>query len=109
MAWNVEYSDEFGDWWGELTAEEQEDVAASVGLLERRGPNLGYPFSSDVKGARTKHMRELRVQHQGRPYRVLTPSIRGGTRSSYWVEIRPGMIAGTSSTSRLRTGYTSNI
>jgi len=46
-------------------------VAASVDLLELFGPGLRYPHSSDIKGARHGNLRELRVQHSGRPYRVL--------------------------------------
>jgi hypothetical protein len=71
MAWEVEYTDELGTWWETLTEQEQVDVAAAVGLLEVTGPNLGYPYSSAVRGSKHGHMRELRVQHQGRPYRVL--------------------------------------
>lgn len=66
----VEYTDELGVWWHALTEAEQESVAYSVGLLEARGPMLGHPHSSGVAGSRHSHMRELRVQHQGRPYRV---------------------------------------
>ena len=40
-------------------------------LLEERGPDLPFPYSSGVKGSRHSHMRELRVQHRGMPYRVL--------------------------------------
>ena len=40
-------------------------------LLEERGPNLPFPFSSKVKGSKHPATRELRIQHQGRPYRVL--------------------------------------
>jgi hypothetical protein len=32
---------------------------------------LGYPFSSGIQESKHSHMRELRVQHAGRPYRVL--------------------------------------
>lgn len=71
MAWEVEYTDEFGTWWDTLTETEQIDVAAVVGLLEAQGPTLGYPYSSAVHGSKHGHMRELRIQHQGRPYRVL--------------------------------------
>lgn len=71
MAWDVEYTDEFGHWWAELTAGEQESVAAYVELLEARGPALPYPYSSSVVASRHRHLRELRVQHRGRPYRVL--------------------------------------
>jgi len=71
MTWNVEYTDEFGRWWDGLTEGEQEDVAATVSLLEARGPQLPYPYSSDVRMSRHGHMRELRIQHAGRPMRVL--------------------------------------
>jgi hypothetical protein len=70
MEWDVEYTDEFGEWWEGLDGDEQESVAASVGLLEARGPQLGFPHSSSVASSRHGHMRELRIQHQGRPYRV---------------------------------------
>lgn len=40
-------------------------------LLERMGPHLPFPHSSGVEGSKHGHMRELRIQHQGRPYRVL--------------------------------------
>lgn len=43
----------------------------AVLLLEDRGPKLPYPFSSKVGSSRHPAMRELRIQHQGRPYRVL--------------------------------------
>lgn len=66
----VEYSRDFGEWWYRLTEAEQESVAYTVGLLEARGPALGHPHSTAVVGSRHSHMRELRVQHQGRPYRI---------------------------------------
>jgi hypothetical protein len=46
-------------------------VAASVELLERLGPDLPFPRSSGIKGSKYGHIRELRVQHRGRPMRVL--------------------------------------
>ena len=69
--WEVEYTDEFGDWWNGLTEAEQESVDASVHLLEERGPRLGHPHSSGIARSKHPHMRELRIQHRGRPYRVL--------------------------------------
>ena len=71
MEWEVEYTEEFEEWWDGLNEAEQEDVAAYVMLLEKKGPTLPFPYSSDIRGARHSHMRELRVQHKGRPYRVL--------------------------------------
>ena len=69
--WEVEYTDEFGGWWNGLTQAEQELVDASVRLLEARGPQLGHPHNSGISRSTHPHLRELRVQHQGRPYRVL--------------------------------------
>ncbi|MCL4854999.1 MAG: type II toxin-antitoxin system RelE/ParE family toxin [Bryobacteraceae bacterium] len=71
VPWDVEFSDEFENWWNTLTISEQEDVAAYVGMLEEAGPGLRYPYCSGVAYSRHARMRELRVQHQGRPYRVL--------------------------------------
>lgn len=71
MAWEIEYTDSFGDWWSGLSESEQVSVAASVQLLEERGPNLGFPHSSGINGSKHGHMRELRTQHAGKPFRTL--------------------------------------
>lgn len=71
MSWDVEYTDEFGDWWEGLTEDEQISLDASVPLLETLGPTLKYPHSSGIHGSKHGHMRELRTQHDGRPYRTL--------------------------------------
>ena len=71
MAWEIEFTDEFGAWWDGLDEGEQVDVRAVVNLLRERGVRLSFPHSSDVKGSRHGQMRELRVQHQGQPYRIL--------------------------------------
>ena len=71
MAYDIEYTDEFGEWWEALSEGEQEDVASVVGLLEAKGPQLPFPHSSGIKGSKRGHMRELRIQHRGNPYRVL--------------------------------------
>jgi len=71
MEWDVEYTDEFGEWWSSLSEAEQEDVAAVVELLEQKGPQLPFPHSSGISNSKHSHMRELRIQHAGRPYRTL--------------------------------------
>jgi hypothetical protein len=70
MAWEVEYTNEFGSWWQTLSDGQQNDVAAVVSLLAQRGPNLPFPFSSSVNGSKHSHLRELRVQSSGRPLRI---------------------------------------
>lgn len=71
MTWDVEYTDEFGSWWETLDEGTQVAIDTVVRLLESKGPQLRFPYSSDVRGSRFGQMRELRVQHKGQPYRVL--------------------------------------
>jgi len=71
VAWEVEFIDEFEEWWHTLTETEQGKVDARVNLLMERGPNLGFPFSSQVKSSRFPEMRELRAQAGGDPLRML--------------------------------------
>jgi hypothetical protein len=40
MEWEVEFTDEFGAWWEGLGEAEQEDINASVILLQQLGPIL---------------------------------------------------------------------
>ncbi len=67
---SVEFTNEFNDWWGTLSENQQEDVAAVVELLMQFGPSLPYPYSSGIKGSRHSHMRELRIQSGGNPIRI---------------------------------------
>jgi hypothetical protein len=71
MAWDVEFTDEFELWWNSLTADEQDSVAFGVGLLQAKGPTLARPYADTVYQSAYVNMKELRVQHEGRPYRVL--------------------------------------
>lgn len=71
MAYEVEVTDEWLAWFDDLSAEDQEEVAATVGLLEIRGPHLPFPYSSAIRSSRHPHMRELRTQVRGRPIRTL--------------------------------------
>ena len=69
--WEIEYTNEFEDWWNKLNDVEQEDVDSYVGLLTKEGPNLPFPYSSKITNSKHGHMRELRIQHKGQPHRVL--------------------------------------
>lgn len=68
--WNVNYTDEFGEWWQSLQVPVQERLYKVVSLLEIHGPNLNFPYSSDIRGSSIA-LRELRAQCEGHPYRVL--------------------------------------
>lgn len=71
MEYEVEYTDEFGEWWMTLDEGLQISIDAKVRLLEARGPSLPFPHTSGIKNSRHSHMRELRIQHKSYPYRVL--------------------------------------
>jgi hypothetical protein len=75
--WLVEYSDEFGEWWSSLDEEDQEDVSAVVGELEKQGPTLPYPFSSDVRGSKHGHMRNSGFRVRANRLESFTPLIPG--------------------------------
>ena len=95
MPWEVEYTDQFGDWWQEIAERDQDAVTARVELLMEYGPNLPYPYSSDIRGSRHGVMRELRAQSAGRPLRVLYAF---DPRSSSSAATRPATTASTRST-----------
>ena len=70
MPWGVEYTNEFGQWWQELSEGQQNALPARVELQMEHGPNLPYPYSSNIRGSRHGVMRELRAQSGGRPLRI---------------------------------------
>lgn len=61
MAWEVEVTDEFDDWYSGLSTEEQDEMIARVELLETGGPGLGRPVVDQLHQSRHSHMKELRV------------------------------------------------
>lgn len=72
MSYEIEFTEEFRLWYEEtLSVGEQKSVARVVEMLERSGTALPHPYSSGIKRSKYSHMRELRIQHEGRPYRVL--------------------------------------
>lgn len=80
MSWDIEYTDEFGEWWSSLSEDEQVSLDASVRLLEERGPTLGFPHSSGINGSKHGHMRELRTQTMAGHCARCTRSILGAVQ-----------------------------
>lgn len=92
MAWDVEYTDEFGAWWDTLTTSQQETITAAVETLERDGPGLGRPVVDTVAGSRHANMKELRprpghlrVLFAFDPRRTAILLI-GGDKTGHWRE-----------------------
>lgn len=60
MAWAVEFTDQFGDWFAGLDTAERRIVVAAVTILEDQGPGLGRPLVDTIKSSRHPNMKELR-------------------------------------------------
>ncbi len=69
--WDINATNRFTAWYLGLPESEAEDVTAVIEVLSLHGPQLPFPYSSGIGGSRHSHMRELRIQHRGRPLRVL--------------------------------------
>jgi len=65
--WTIYLTHEFECWLATQPQPLQEDVLAALGLLKIKGPHLGRPYADTLKGSRHAGMKELRIQHAGRP------------------------------------------
>jgi hypothetical protein len=68
--WNVEFTDEYEQWYQSLSVLQQDALDRCVLVLAQRGPGLGRPYVDTVKGSRYAHMKELRSQSGGKPIRT---------------------------------------
>ena len=66
----IEFTNEFEEWWQTLTEQEQDDATAIIEFLGENGVRLRFPYSSGVKGSDFPKMRELRIQSHGNPFRI---------------------------------------
>ena len=71
MEWDVEFDDDFAAWFEELDEHEADAILAHAILLRTRGPHLGRPYVDRVKGSGYTNMKELRIQIDGDPWRIL--------------------------------------
>ena len=46
-------------------------IQSVVKVLAERGPNLGRPYVDTLKNTGTQTLKELRVQHGGKSYRIV--------------------------------------
>jgi hypothetical protein len=72
MAWEILVTEVYEQWFLDLTGAEQEDILAMVNVLEIFGPELSRPYADTLHDtSKVKNLKELRIQHDGKPYRVL--------------------------------------
>lgn len=102
MSWEVEYTDEFEDWWADLTEAQQEALTQRVDLLVDQGPALRRPTVGEIKGSKyDPQMKELICEAEGASLRVLfmfdprrcAILLMGGDKSGEWKRWYSGAIA----------------
>lgn len=89
MAWEVEYTDEFGTWYAQLETDAQYAIVAAVELLEVSGPGLGRPMVDGIKRSRHANMKELRPAGGVRILFAFDPRrmailLLGGDKTNRW-------------------------
>ena len=71
MEWDVELDGDFAAWLAGLEPELRNEIIAHANLLRERGPQLGRPYVDTLVDSKFAHMKELRVQFGGDPWRIL--------------------------------------
>ena len=68
--WEVIQTNDFKEWYDDLDEDAKEDFLSSIIVLQNTGPILGRPKVDTLKGSKIKNLKELRVQSNGRPFRI---------------------------------------
>lgn len=68
--WTVITKELFNKWLEQQEESMQEKVLAALVILQQKGPSLGRPLVDTVYGSKFTNMKELRVQHRGKPLRA---------------------------------------
>lgn len=71
MTWQVKECEAYTSWFETQSEDLQDEIFAKVGVLCREGPGLGRPVVDTLEGSEYSNMKELRVQYQGEPWRIL--------------------------------------
>ena len=61
MAWEIEVTDEWQDWYWNLPKKQQDAVESAVDKLADEGPALKRPLVGQITGQKYHHVKELRV------------------------------------------------
>lgn len=68
--WNVVLTDYFEIWLKQQDEATQVSILASLTNLQIYGPLLSRPYADTIKSSRYANMKELRIQHKGKPIRA---------------------------------------
>jgi hypothetical protein len=68
--WGVYATDEYLDWFSQLSEHDKEVILTKVHLLVEFGPELSRPYADTLQGSKMSNMKELRVKTIERIYRI---------------------------------------
>ncbi|MDN3454609.1 type II toxin-antitoxin system RelE/ParE family toxin [Psychrobacter sp. APC 3350] len=68
--WAVISTELFDEWFEQQEESTKERVLAALVVLEQQGPSLGRPLVDTVNGSKFANMKELIIQHRGKPLRA---------------------------------------
>lgn len=68
--WTVITTSLFNEWLEQQDESTQEKVLAALVVLQQQGPSLGGPLADTAYESKFTNMKELRVQHKGKPLRA---------------------------------------
>lgn len=71
MKWNIIFDPDFKIWFYQQEQGLQDEILAVLSVLEESGPKLGRPRVDTLEGSAFQNMKELRIQYQGEPWRIL--------------------------------------
>ena len=81
MSWEVEFTDEFGQWWDCLDRDEQDHIDEVVAQLEAKGPMLPFPYSQASKAQNMTICANYASSIKAGRTECFTPSIHVAPRS----------------------------
>jgi hypothetical protein len=115
MEWTVLLDDDFEAWLLEQTQVVRVGIVSRIALLAKAGPALGRPQVDTLAGSTLANLKELRIQVQGDPWRVLfvfdpkRRAIPNDGRLCWLAGTNGATNAGIKRTSRLRSSVTDAI
>lgn len=70
MSWTIEFHEDFDREFQGFDDRVQDEILASLRVLEKMGPELGRPYVDGVKGSAYPNMKELRIRADGGVWRI---------------------------------------
>jgi len=71
MEWIIVFDPDFRIWFYQQEQEFQDETFALLGVLAEFRPKLGRPRVDTLAGSSFNNIKELRIQYQGEPWRIL--------------------------------------